>query len=135
MPTFIDESGDTGPANQGGKAYFRLAAVWMPSLDHAEAFREAIRQLRRHLGLRADYEFKFYSTHSHPEQRRAFFDVALAGEFRFAVCSINKTADYWSSADGPEQHWACATTLAVSFRPLYHQAEEESDRRSGSLSL
>jgi hypothetical protein len=109
MPTFIDESGDTGPFSEGGKPYFRLAAVWVPTLDHAESFREAVRQLRRDLGLRADYEFKFYKTHTRPEQRQAFLTAALAQPFRFTVCSIDKTADYWNSAGGPEQHWACAT--------------------------
>jgi Protein of unknown function (DUF3800) len=125
MPTFIDESGDTGLTRSGGKPYFRLAAVWVPSLDAAAAFRESIRQLRRHLRLRTDYEFKFAATHSHPDRREAFFKAALAGMFRFAVCSIDKTAETWNSATGPEQHWACATTLASCLRPIYHAAEEQ----------
>jgi hypothetical protein len=125
MPTFIDESGDTGPTRHGGKPYFRLAAVWVPALEDAETFREAIRRLRHDLGLRTDYEFKFASTYARPELRRAFLTTALAREFRFTVCSIDKTAAYWNSTRGPEQHWACATSLAVCLRPLYHRAEEE----------
>ncbi|HTU91768.1 MAG TPA: DUF3800 domain-containing protein [Gemmataceae bacterium] len=125
MPTFIDESGDTGFTKNGGKPYFRLAAVWVPSLDQAEAFRQAIRQLRRDLGLRVDYEFKFYNTHKHPEQRRNFLTAALLQPFRFTVCSLDKTAAYWNTAIGAEQQWACATTLAVHLRAVYHRSEQE----------
>ena len=53
MPTFIDESGDTGPNPDPGNHCFRLAAVWVPSHDVAEAFRESVRRVRRALGLRA----------------------------------------------------------------------------------
>jgi Protein of unknown function (DUF3800) len=91
MPTFIDESGDTGSTRNGGKPYFRLAAVWVPTHGTAEVFRRKIRELRRTLGLRQDYEFKFAKTHYHPEQRKAFLEVALSDEFRFAVSLIDKT--------------------------------------------
>jgi len=124
MPTFIDESGDTGLVDRGGKPYFRLAAVWLPTLDHAEAFREAVRKLRQTLGIRAAYEFKFASTHSYPDRRQAFYSMALDHEFRFTVCSIDKTADYWNTASGDEQHWASATTLAVWLRDVYVEAEQ-----------
>lgn len=123
MPTFIDESGDTGPAGHGGTPYFRLAAVWVPTLDQAETFREAIRQLRRVRGLPSNYEFKFSTTHAHPERRREFLSIALGREFRFTVCSIDKTADHWNSVSGSELQWASATTLAVQLRPMYHSAE------------
>lgn len=126
MPTFIDESGDTGPPSAGGKAYFRLAAVWLPSLDEVADFREAVGALRQNLKLRADYEFKFANTFTRPEQRRAFLTLALAHSFLFTVCSIDKTAEYWNSATGSEQQWACATSLAVHLRPIYHRAEEQS---------
>ena len=45
MPTLIDESGDTGHSRDS-LPYFRLATVWMPDLDAATAFREAIRAPR-----------------------------------------------------------------------------------------
>jgi hypothetical protein len=66
MPTFIDESGDTGHSPTS-LPYFRLAAVWIPSLAEANAFREAVRQLRQNrpdLHLEEDFEFKFAKTHS-----------------------------------------------------------------------
>jgi hypothetical protein len=122
MPTFIDESGDTGHG-RGSKPYFRLAAVWLPTLNDAEAFRESVRRLRRDLGRKATYEFKFTKTHTYPEGRRRFFQIALASPFRFTVCCIDKTAAYWRRAPSQEQHWAAAVSLAVSLRPIYHATE------------
>lgn len=124
MPTFIDESGDTGPVKDGGTPYFRLAAVWVPRIDDVDLFRRRIQDLRRELGLPQSFEFKFAKTHSKPELRRAFFSTALAQEFRFAVSSIDKNDAYWASADRTEQHWACVTDIAVALRPIYHRAEE-----------
>lgn len=124
MPTFIDESGDTGLIKSGGKPYFRLAAVWVPDEDGAVLFRESIRSLRRDLGLKPAYEFKFCTTHQVPVRRKAFFDVALAQEFRFAVSSIDKTHPDWIGSSGREQHQACATELAALMRPVYCQAEQ-----------
>jgi Protein of unknown function (DUF3800) len=124
MPTFIDESGDTGHA-QSSSSHFRLAALWIPSLDEA-AFRESFRQLsstRPDLHLEADQEYKFATTASRPDIREAFFHLALRHEFVFAFCSIDKTRGYWRSAPSSEQHWATATDLAVSLRNTYHTAE------------
>jgi hypothetical protein len=111
MPTFIDESGDTGFIADGGKPYFRLAAVWVPSHDEADIFRDKIRTLRRELGLRRNYEFKYTDTSYQPQRRELFFAAALSQEFRFAIGVIDKTIDYWERAESSEQHWACATEL------------------------
>jgi hypothetical protein len=127
MPTFIDESGNTGVHGRGGSAYFRLAAVWVPSHDVAREFREKVRQLRRSLCLRTDYEFKFANTHFHPDRRKAFFTLALTIPFRFVVSSIDKNDPHWNRGDGPEQHWSCATELAAILRPTYLAAEMEKD--------
>jgi hypothetical protein len=43
MPTFIDESGDTGNPRNGGTPYFHVAAVWVPSIDNIELFQEVDR--------------------------------------------------------------------------------------------
>ncbi len=123
MPTFIDESGDTGH-EPGSASHFRLAAVWVPTQDAAEAFRAAIQQLRRDLGLAAGYEFKFAKTGSHPERRRAFFRAAMCHPFRFAAASLDKREGDWRTADRRAIHWACAVSLAVTLRPTY-RAEEE----------
>jgi Protein of unknown function (DUF3800) len=124
MPTFIDESGDTGPTKDGGTSYFRLAAVWVPTIGDAALFRGKIQRLRLELGLPESFEFKFAKTHRKPELRKAFFSAALSQVFRFAVSSIDKTDIYWTSAHRHEQHWACATELAAALRTVYHQAEE-----------
>jgi hypothetical protein len=125
MPTFIDESGETGHS-QTSSDYFRLAALWIPSLEEATAFRESVRQLpsaRPDLHLEAGLEYKFARTASRPDIREAFFHVALRHEFAFAFCAIDKTRGYWRSAPSREQHWATATDLAVSLRGTYHAAE------------
>ena len=123
MPTFIDESGDTGHRKHS-KPYFRLAAVWMPTLRVAEDFREAVRKLRPTLPIRADYEFKFVKTHTIPAVREKFFQTALTFPFYFAACCIDKEAGHWRIASSQEQHWAAATSLAVHLRPVYHKAEQ-----------
>jgi Protein of unknown function (DUF3800) len=123
MPTFLDESGDTGhePASA---PHFRLAAVWVPTQETAEAFRASIQQLRRDLGLPQAYEFKFARSGPHPERREAFFRVAMGHAFRFAVASVDKRAGDWRTADRGAIHWACAVVLAVTLRPIYRAQEE-----------
>jgi len=103
MPTFIDESGDTGSIEDGGKPYFRLVAVWVATHDEADRFRERVRRLRHELGLKADYEFKYTKMHQ-PAHRRAFFDAAMSCEFRFAVGSVDKTDARWNAASRADQH-------------------------------
>jgi Protein of unknown function (DUF3800) len=123
MPTFIDESSDTGHGH-GSKPYFRLGAIWLPTLAEAEAFRKAIRKLRQRLGLPLDYEFKFAETHRHPEWRQAFFNTALDFPFRFTVCAIDKTTGRWRKANSREQHWAAATSIASCLYAVYLEAEK-----------
>jgi hypothetical protein len=129
MPTFIDESGDTGHQPDSAP-YFRLAAVWIPTQDAAEAFRAAIQQLRRSLALPQGYEFKFAKTGPHPERREAFFLAAMRHEFRFAAASLDKHAGDWRTAGRGVIHWACAVSLAVTLRPTY-RAEEDARAAAG----
>lgn len=124
MPTFIDESGDTGHS-QNSKPFFRLAALWMPTADEAEKLRKSIRLLRQAIGVSKDFEFKFSRTHNHPERRRAFFKVALTHQFRYCVCSIDKKKGSWQKASKKDQHWATATSVSVDMRSVYHKAEQE----------
>lgn len=130
MPTFIDESGDTGTSPDPSNCHFRLVAVWVPTQAVAEAFRESVQQLRRQLGLRPEYEFKFSKTWPHPDRRDAFFRAALRHEFRFAGTSLDKRLPAWSSATTQAMHWATTTCLAASLRPTYLQAQQAS---GGSL--
>ncbi len=122
MPTFIDESGDTGHEPDSAR-HFRLAAVWVPTQDAAEAFRAAIQQVRRDLHLAAGYEFKFAKTGPHPERREAFFRAAMRHGFRFAAASLDKQAGDWRKADRGAIHRACAVSLAATLRPTYHAEE------------
>ena len=132
MPTFIDESGDTGPCADPDHCYFRLAAVWVPSHEEAEAIRTEIRGVRVALGLRTDYEFKFSKTWTHPDRREAFFQAAMRREFRFAFAPINKNQPYWREADKQTIHWATATDLAATLRPIYLNAHLNRVRNGGS---
>lgn len=122
MPTFIDESGETGHS-RGSLPYFRLAAVWMPDRAVTDSFREDVRQLRQRLNLGASFEFKFTRTHCHPDRAHAFFGLSLHHQFSFSVCAIDKTKGSWRNAPSREQHWAAATSLASCLRRAYHQAE------------
>ena len=125
MPTFIDESGDTGHSRTSSR-FFRLAAVWMPSLAGADSFRAAVRELHRtrpDLHLDRGFEFKFARTHSSPERRRAFFELALNFDFKFVVCSIDKTAGHWRTAPAGEQHWATAAVLSAYLHDIYLAAQ------------
>lgn len=132
MPTFIDESGDTGPCADPAHCYFRLAAVWVPSHDEAEAIRAEIRGVRSALGLRADYEFKFSKTWHHPDRREAFFRAALKREFRFAFASIDKTRPEWRDAGKQTIHWATTTELAATLRPTYLAAHLSRAQNGGT---
>lgn len=132
MLTCIDESGDTGPCADPAHCYFRLAAVWVPSHDEAEAIRERIREARATLGLRADYEFKFSKTWAYPDRREAFFRAAMRRDFRFAFTSIDKNQPYWREADKQTIYWAATTDLAATLRPTYLAAHQNRVRNGGS---
>jgi hypothetical protein len=121
MPTFIDESGETGEVSP----HFRLAAVWLPTQAAVEAYRASIREFQQGLGLEG-YEFKFSKT-TQPDRRRAYFQAVMAHPFRFAVASVDKQHPDWRAAGAPVIHWACVVSLAASLRGVY--LEEEARRR------
>jgi hypothetical protein len=124
MPTFIDESGETGRASP----YFRLAAVWLPTQAAVEAYRIGIRQFQQKTGLEG-YEYKWSKSLS-PERRVAYFQAAMGHPFRFAAVSVDKQHPEWRAAGRAVIHWACAVSLAVSLRGLY--LEEEARRAAAS---
>jgi hypothetical protein len=120
MPTFVDESGETGLVSP----YFRLAAVWLPTQAAVEDYRAGIQKLQRNMGL-VGYEFKFSKT-VQPARRAAFFEAAMHHPFRFAVASVDKKHPDWRAAGAAVIHWACAVSLSVCLRSVY--LEEESRR-------
>jgi Protein of unknown function (DUF3800) len=134
MPTFIDESGDTG-WKPGSLPYFRMAAVWLPTQEVVEACRQSIRTVREQLGLRKDFEFKFSLTHRHPQRRQAFFEAALQHEFRYVVCVYDKTRLQPGSVATAEFHWGCAVVLATHLRDVYLRAEQLKGTTRGKPSL
>lgn len=123
MPTFIDESGDTG-WKPGSLAFFRLGAAWLPTFVEAEACRASIQAVRGKLGMKANQEFKFARTAQRPELRREFFHAARQHAFRFVVCSYDKNRLPAFSVEASEFHWGCAVTLAAYLRETYRQAEK-----------
>jgi hypothetical protein len=70
MPTYIDESGDTG-VHPHSTQHFRLAAVWFETVATADEFERRSVDLRARLNLRADFEFHF--THLTEQLRRTFW--------------------------------------------------------------
>jgi hypothetical protein len=122
MPTFIDESGDTGWL-PGALPYFRLAGVWLPTFDAIEIFRESIRHVRQILNVGAGFEFKFSRTNA--AQRSAFFSAIIEHEFRFAACGYDKRELVQGSLDTQGFHWGCAVALATDLKATYVKAEAE----------
>lgn len=129
MPTFIDESGDTG-LGRDSLAYFRLAAVWVPASE-VGPLRQDIRSLRKELGVADGFEFKYFRSARHPERRARFLAAAAVRGFRFAVCSVDKTSGRWRAATKSDIHYATAAYLAGTMRPLYRLAELAAGRRLG----
>jgi hypothetical protein len=125
MPTFIDESGETGKVSP----YFRLAAVWLPTHSMVESFRISIRQFQQTVGL-ASYEFK-WSKSLTMDRRIAYFRAAIEHPFRFAVASVDKRNPEWRVAGASIIHWACAVSLAATLRPVY--LEEEARRATAEV--
>jgi len=64
MPTFIDESGDTG-TKQGATRYFRLAAVFFENSACLERYTERLSALRVQLRLPQSFEFHAEMKRSH----------------------------------------------------------------------
>ena len=87
MPTYIDESGDTG-TKKGSTPYFRLAAVVYDDTRHVERLSECLSALRADLGLPQSYEFRFAKTVH--DIRVAFFNAVAAEPFLFIASSFEK---------------------------------------------
>ena len=122
MPTYIDESGDTGPY-PGGSSYFRLAAVWVPTLANAEECRASICAVRGRIGVGPRFEFKFARTNLYPEAREAFFAAVLTHPFRFVVCAYSKPLPPLPPLSAAEIHWGCSVVIPSYLRLRYLEEE------------
>ena len=87
MPTFIDESGDTG-TKAGSTPYFRLAAVFFASADDLEEHSLRISRLRQTKRLAQDFEFHFAAL-GH-RRRMDYFTAIVESRFFFVATSYNK---------------------------------------------
>jgi hypothetical protein len=121
MATYIDDQGGTG-WTPGSHTHFRLTAAWLPTPNVAP-FKEAVQNLRKTLGCRLDYEFKFSKTHNRPEWRSAFYNLALDFGLRFTACGFDKKRIRVGSVEPFLFHQGCATVLATHLRATYLQAE------------
>ena len=88
MPTFIDESGDTG-TKEGASACFRLAAVVFDCPADVERYSARLSALRLRLGLKQDFEFHFTKIGHH--LRVSFFEALAEVPFTFVACSVKKS--------------------------------------------
>jgi Protein of unknown function (DUF3800) len=88
MPTYIDESGDTG-MKAGATPYFRLGAVVFESLAHAEQYADCLSSVRESLRLPSTFEFRFASA-GHPT-RMKFFQSIASMPFSYVVASLQKS--------------------------------------------
>lgn len=124
MPTFIDESGDTG-TEQTSSQSFLLAAVQVPTKEVAEEMREGIRGLRQELKLKSNFEFKFSKLKNHRLRCRRFFEQVMESPFYYLVVSLDKTTDLWRGATKNDIHLACAFHLSNCLAPVYDKLELE----------
>ena len=115
MPTFVDESGETGRVSP----YFRLAAAWLPTQADVEDFRAGMQQFQHAIGLDG-YEFKWSKGGGH---RQAYCQEVMHYPFRFAVASVDKEHPEWREAGASVIHWACIISLATTLRAAYVQEE------------
>ena len=122
MPTYIDESGDTGSYPSSISRYFCLSAVWVRTTQEAVAIRMAIRGTHGECNLRSDYEYKYSKTGNRSERRRSFFEAVMRHDFRFAFGMIDKSLAQFATYNTADCHRHLATEIAASLRPHYLSA-------------
>ena len=88
MPTFIDESGETG-FGPGSSQFYILAAVYFENASKFEIYEDLAKDLRNSYGHSNNFEFK--SSKSGDVIKSNFFDVIKQCEFSYAVSYIDKT--------------------------------------------
>jgi hypothetical protein len=130
MPTFIDESGDTG-WKPGSLPYFRLCAAWLPTPEDVEACRESISACRKALRLPQSFEFKFATTQSQRQRCETFFRAVIRHPFRFVVCAYDKQRLEPGSLQPRDFHHGTGVVLATELRACYLEAERGKTKARG----
>lgn len=89
MLIFLDESGDAGfKLGAGSSTFFVIALVIFGSPDDAEATAETIKVLRRSMGVRQDFEFKFNKCDD--SRRLRFLEAVQDAPFRVRAMVVDK---------------------------------------------
>lgn len=128
MPTFIDESGNTG-WKPGSLPFFRLASFCLPIFATAETGCTSIQAARVLEETKADKEFKIARTAHRPETRRAIYRAALWHEFRLIVRSEGKHSLPVFSVEASGFHWGCAVLLVSYLRDCERESSGGVRRR------
>jgi hypothetical protein len=91
MPTFIDESGDTGLDldAEGTSPYFVVTAVWFETQESLDLCLDQFRQLRQKFRFKERDEFKFSKVDD--DRKQAFFEFIASHSFSYAACYLDKT--------------------------------------------
>lgn len=93
MIVFIDESGDAGfKTNKGSSPNFVIALVIFQDELVAEETALAIKKLRKTLGYKDNYEFKFNKSNRH--HREIFLNTVKFFDFSIRAIIFNKTRLY-----------------------------------------
>lgn len=133
MPTFIDESGDTGELPVSSARYFSLVAVHLPTHDDAENLRIRIRELRRELQLKSNFEFKYSRLSNYRERRLRFIETIATSRLQFAFCRLDKAESKKTKNSRVEIFRECINPIAECFAPVYLQAESETGHFGGEI--
>ena len=118
MPTFIDESGDSGFLPRSSPR-FLLCGVTIPTDYVADELRDTVRAARINLDRGPRFEFKSSKARRQPHKREAFFEAVMRHEFRFGVVAIEKLRSRYEPAHSQACHWLTTTALAAILRPVY----------------
>ncbi|MFO0704412.1 MAG: DUF3800 domain-containing protein [Candidatus Andersenbacteria bacterium] len=114
MLVFIDESGDTGrKVSQGSSKYFVIVLVAFSDHAEADACDQTIARLKKDMGYRGEYEFKFNRLRL--ERRKAFYEAVLPHDFFYYGIVINKDPSklYGDRFNDTESFYKYACSLVV----------------------
>jgi hypothetical protein len=122
MPTFIDESGDTG-TKAGSTPYFRLAAVFFASTEDLEEHSLRISRLRQTKRLAQNFEFHFASL-GH-RLRMDYFTAIVESRFSFVATSYNKCSTLHARKNKPRMYEEAIRGVAYHLHSGYVKAETD----------
>jgi hypothetical protein len=114
MLVFVDESGDTGrKISAGSSKYFVIVLVVFSDNAEADNCDQTIARLKKDLGYRDEYEFKFNRLRL--ERRKAFYEAVLPHDFFYYGIVINKDPKklYGEGFNNKDSFYKYACSLVV----------------------